>query len=215
MSSPDTSFDPCLWVLKAAHELFHIYQNAILPKNLFQKQYVNNDDLNFPFNYKDESIAALGQIEAIFIFDKLKKKQWSVTDTIDIKRFFDQDILLSKHVFPDSLQIFYKQLQEWKEGVARYTKRELACLTADISYNPSASFLHQFKNNYKKVWEDNYDENNIFNPLRFVYKGVQGRVIFYYVGLVKAYLLERFDSSWKKDYLTSDLDSLLILKSTP
>jgi hypothetical protein len=72
MSAPDTSFEPCLWVLKAAHELFHIYQNKARPKNPFQRQYAKNNDLNFPFNYKDESIAALGQIEAIYIFDMLK-----------------------------------------------------------------------------------------------------------------------------------------------
>ncbi len=214
ISAPRNDYSPCLWVLKAIHESFHMYQSLIRPKDPFQGKYQNLNELNFPFNYQDKAVKAWGQIEAIYIFQMLKKPIWTASDSIDVQRFFSQGMVFSPLVFEDSSQLHYKQLLEWSEGTAKYTEREVAYLAAEDSYTPSSNFLKHYENEYKEIRTQHYGENSIFNPIRFVYQGVQGRLIFYYSGLAKCYLLDRINPDWKNDYLKCDLDHLISAGST-
>ena len=47
------------------------------------------------------------------------------------------------------------------------------------------------------------------NPIRFVGEGIRGRVMFYYLGMGKAYALDRIDPAWRKAYRRRTLDELL------
>jgi hypothetical protein len=49
----------------------------------------------------------------------------------------------------------------------------------------------------------------MLNPIRFVGEGVTGRTMFYYLGMGKAYALDRMDAEWKSRYRQATLDELL------
>jgi hypothetical protein len=212
MTEPDTEYNPCLWVLKAVHELFHIYQGSKIPCQPFKSKYSEMNELTFNYDYQNKQISALGKAEAIYLASLLSNNNWTKNDSVDIIRYFENLNLLTENIYPDSMMYCYKKLMEWKEGVAFYTEREIAKLSCKSSfYKPSADFQKYFTNSdYDKTFEENYSENNIFNPLRFVYSGVIGRMIFYYTGLAKAYLLDRLNPIWKDKYLQFDLDYFLL-----
>ena len=211
MTEPDSFYDPSLWVLKTTHEIFHLYQGYYRPTQPFQEKYAGTNELTFNFTFTDEKVSAAGQIEAVYLFSMLRKENWTRSDTLDIKRYLKNMNSIMKYVFPDTLQYNYKKLIEWKEGVASYTEREIANLASQsIFYKPSKDFQIQFPNcSYSNTFHNKYGENNIFNPLRFVYEGIKNKMVFYFIGLGKAYLLDKLDPDWKKKYLKFDLDALI------
>lgn len=211
ISEPDAGYPPCLWVLKAVHEFFHIYQGFHKPVNPFLQEYRGCNELNFPFEYSLSNVKSIGQIEAKYIYLIITKDKWSANDSVDIKQFQQNWLVIAKTIYRDSLHFFYKQIQEWSEGAARYTEREIARLAASEIYKPLPQFVKDFDSQYKTVFNEYYGQNKIFNPLRFVYSGVMGNVIFYYSGLAKCYLLDRLYPAWKTKYLYATLDNLIII----
>ncbi len=105
----------------------------------------------------------------------------------------------------------YKVFTEWSEGVARYTERELARLAAtEAGYQSAASFARAFPScSYARVYREQYGVTTMLNPIRFVGQGVTGRRMFYYLGMGKAYALDRMDSGWRSHYRQATLDDLL------
>ncbi len=100
---------------------------------------------------------------------------------------------------------------EWDEGVARYTERELAALAADPdAYAPTAPFAELFPSaSYTGIWKETYA--TYLNPVRFIGEGVQGRAKFYFMGMGKAYLLDRLLPDWKMRYFDAGLDDLIAM----
>jgi hypothetical protein len=92
--------------------------------------------------------------------------------------------------------------------VARYTERELAFLSSDSAhYRPSAAFVESFPDSRFSGLAESYAHD--LNPIRFVGEGVTGRMGFYYLGMGKAYLLDRLLPGWKSSYFEKDLDTLI------
>lgn len=49
----------------------------------------------------------------------------------------------------------------------------------------------------------------MLNPVRFIGEGVKGRVMFYYSGMGKGYLLDKINPDWKNKYFKFNLDDLI------
>jgi hypothetical protein len=209
ITSPDTAYDPCLWVLKATHELFHVYQGTNRIVNPFVGPYADKHELSFPFDYSSESTLASCRVEAELLFNFLSKKQLDGVDSSASTRVLRDALVVQKSIFRDSLHFRYKQWMEWKEGVARYTERRLADLARDTKgYQPDKDFVALFPGySYPEVWDKYYEA--MLNPVRFVGEGVRGRGMFYYSGMGKAYILDRIHAGWRSDYCKHTLDDLL------
>jgi hypothetical protein len=211
MSTPSQSENPYVWVLKAAHEVFHCYQGSTRIRDPFVGKFVSYHDLSFPFPYSDSALAAALRLEAEVVF------RLATAEASDKSSLFVQSRLLpftwrvqqrlsSEREFQD-----YKILTEWSEGVARYTERELARLAGTPGrYEPTSSFAQLFPgSSYGSVWREQYADATMINPIRFVGEGVRGRVMFYFLGMGKAYALDRINPEWRAAYRKTTLDDLL------
>jgi hypothetical protein len=77
-------------------------------------------------------------------------------------------------------------------------------------YKPTPSFVKMFPGaSYESAFRRYYGAGTAINPIRFVGEGVRGRVMFYYLGMGKAYALDRLNPSWRAAYRTHTLDELL------
>jgi hypothetical protein len=212
ISAPEADDNPCIWELQACHELFHIYQyqNGVGIVSPFKESYKTYNELTFPVNYKDQAVLASCRVEAEYNFDLLTQmKIDSINRMVAIKVYRD---ILKVHyrVFSDSVQVTYKQWMEWKEGVARYTEREVAMHAMDENqYTPTQAFITCFKNKYSDEEVKSIYKNMLY-PIRFVGEGVRGVVMFYYLGMGKAYLLDSLNKDWKRNYFKKNLDELII-----
>jgi hypothetical protein len=211
MTKQDADYDACLWVLKATHELFHVYQhkkNRNRVVNPFVGNHANKHELSYPFPYNDGTVKSFMRIEAEHVFRIITSDKVADIEAKMTKKVLSHLLNIGLVVFTDSLDFKYKQWMEWNEGVARYTERELAALAANTTlYKPLAIFNEKFpESTYSKVWKS---YANSLNPVRFVGEGVKGRVMFYYLGMGKAYLLDRLYPVWKHNYFEHDLDYLI------
>jgi hypothetical protein len=214
ISAPEVDDNPCVWELQACHELFHIYQyqNEIGIASPFKGSYKAYNELTFPFHYKDDAVLATCRVEAEYNFDLLTQMKLDSVNRLVAIKVYKDFFKIDYRVFPDSMQISYKQWMEWKEGVARYTERELALhAMVENQYTPGEDFTHYFKNKYSDEEVKSFYKN-MLNPIRFVGEGVRGTVMFYYLGLGKAYLLDSINKDWKKSYFKKNLDDLIISK---
>lgn len=210
ITAPEKDYDPYLWVLKATHELFHIYQGLERIVNPFVGPYADKHELSFPFDYSNTAILAACRVEAELLFNLVTKQQLSPGDSTVSPRVFRDMQKVFVVVFTDSLHLRYKRWIEWSEGVARYTERRLADLARNLSnYQPTKEFAALHPNSsYSKLWLDTYERTGT-NPIRFVGEGVRGRVMFYYSGMGKAYVLDRIHPHWRLEYFNKTLDELL------
>ena len=210
ITSPSKSYDPYLWVLKAVHELFHVYQGLDRIVNPFVGPYGSKNELSFPFDYSNSAVLAGCRVESELLFTLVTKERLAPGDsTVSPKVFRDMQKLLAA-VLVDSLHLRYKRWIEWSEGVARYTERELAGLSRNLSfYKPTKEFRSLFPwSSYSGTWTDYYE--GMVNPIRFVGEGGRGRVMFYYSGMAKAYVLDRIRPDWRSKYFSKTLDEILI-----
>jgi hypothetical protein len=208
MSPPTPGESPCAWVLKAAHEVFHCYQGIDRIRDPFVGRFSSYNDLTFPFPYADEARSAAFRLEAEIIYRLATAEPGDAAALATDSRL----LLLAWRVeraLPGGPELQdYKLLTEWSEGVARYTERELARLAA--TYRPATSFATAFPAcSYEQVYRDRYGPTTMLNPIRFVGQGVSGRTMFYYLGMGKAYALDRMDPDWKRGYRRATLDELL------
>lgn len=211
MSVPSQSDDPYLWILKAAHEVFHCYQGSTRIRDPFVGTFARYNDLSFPFPYADSTLAAALRLEAEVVF------RLATADPIDSSSLVVQSRLLplawrvQRALSSDPEFQDYKLLTEWSEGVARYTERELARLAGTPGrYEPRPSFTQAFQgSSYEDVWRQQYGDASMINPIRFVGEGVRGRVMFYFLGMGKAYALDRINPQWRATYRQGTLDELL------
>lgn len=194
------------WVLTALHELFHVYQSESLECKL-KSPFIGTEynEISYPFDYMKPEVLSLMRLEAENVF--LNMGYFSDEESSqEIK-----NMNLSEHFMPLYKAIFsvndlkYKHWIEWKEGTARYTERELALLASDRKkYSASSDFIkHYHEANYNQLLIASAD---YLNPVRFIGKGVIGRVSLYYMGLGKSYLLDKHHPSWKDEYCNKNLD---------
>lgn len=150
------------------------------------------------------------RVEAEYDFDLLTQIKLDSVNRLVAVKVYKDIFKIDRRVFPDSIQVSYKQWMEWKEGVARYTEREPALHAMDENqYSPTEDFTRYFKNKYTDE-EVRSAYNNMLNPIRFVGEGVRGIVMFYYLGMGKAYLLDSLNKDWKRSYFKKNLDELII-----
>ncbi len=213
ISEPSEDYDKGLWLLKFTHECFHLFQNEMRKEriiNPFTGEYKNYHEMNFPYDYKNDTLLAAMHLEAEVIFNAVK------SDTVDkiiisnSKKLIRDAHLVLKNVIDNENKFKYKIWMEWNEGVARYTEREIAAIVKDLN----ESYLNDdFQNlfpgiDFKKVWEENYKK--ALNPIRFIGEGVRGRAMFYYSGMGKAYLLDKMNGDWKNKYFKENLDEIIL-----
>ena len=174
--------------------------------NPFQGAHEGTHDLSFPFPYEDEVLNAAWRLEAESVF--LLATGDSLTRRVH-QRLIPLAWRVQEALASDSLFIAYKQLQEWNEGVARYTERELARMAMDQSrYEASPVFRRTFPDaSYAETWAARYE--GMLAPIRFVGEGVRQRAMFYYLGMGKAYALDLLDPTWRERYAERTLDALL------
>ncbi len=213
ISEPTNGYDEGLWILKFAHECFHLFQADMREDrviNPFTDEYADYNELNFPFEYDNKVIKAAMRLEAEVIFNSIKTDSLNTVPISISKKLFNQSQIVLQSVNQDKEKYMYKQWMEWNEGIARYTERELAFLVKDSTATAiSDDFKRTFPEvDFNKIWENNY--KNSLNPIRFIGEGVRGRVMFYYSGMGKAYYLDRASSNWKEDYFNKNLDQLIL-----
>lgn len=211
MSSLGPGEDAYVWVLKAAHESFHCYQGSGRIVNPFVGKFAEYNDLTFPFPYDDPDVLAALRLEAESVF---RLATADPNDTATLARESRLLALASQvegRLYSSPQFRDYKLLTEWEEGVARYTERELARAAAKPGYyKPLPEFSRMFPNSsYAAVWAQRYGDVSMINPIRFVGEGVRGRVMFYFLGMGKAYALDGLDPGWRKSYKNATLDELL------
>ncbi|MEZ4647318.1 MAG: hypothetical protein R3E97_00790 [Candidatus Eisenbacteria bacterium] len=211
VSRPSPDSDMARWVVLANHEMFHVWQKRVRPDRVvepFVGAHAMEHELSFPFPYDDDAVLSLLRLDGEEVFlgcsaDSLPPA--TARRTVGLLRHVDQ---LGPSVFSDSLAFVYKKWMEWHEGVARYTERSLALLASDDTpYSPGEAFSREFPEASFEGLRDTYASD--LNPIRFVGEGVSGRMAFYYLGMGKAYLLDRLLPGWKAQYFEKDLDALI------
>lgn len=204
--------DPCVWVLTAVHELFHVHQHAVRADRVvdpFRGDHASDNELTYPYPFERPSVTALMRMEAETVFQAIMSPEFTDIDAGRARKLLHHARTVAADVFDDPLDWTYKQWMEWNEGAARYTERRLADLSRDSSrYEPSAAFREHFPEaEYGDAWDARYA--GMLNPIRFVGEGVKGRVMFYYTGMGKAYLLDRLRPDWHEHYFDESLDVLI------
>lgn len=216
MSAPNPDDNAYVWVLKAAHEAFPCYQGESPVPKPFAGKFAHYNDLTFPFPYTDSAVMAAVRLEAEFVFRLATAKADNKDFLLTQSRLLPLAWRVERALYRDSTFNDYKLHTEWSEGVARYTERELARLAGTAGeYAQTPAFARTFPaSNYAAVWRDQYGDVPMLNPIRFVGEGVRGRVMFYYLGMGKAYALDRMNPKWRASYNSSSLDDLLQKAST-
>lgn len=205
------------WLLQANHEMFHVFQftNSMsdrlsreFSKNFEEAESLSQADMLSKF-YSPEVLATL-RLEADRVYKGITEDSLAENEKkLLIGRLGDIN-LIQNYLSHDSLLIGYKSRMEWTEGVARYVETQLANLTSQTDkYNLSEEFLDHFPESKFEKGTERYTTRRVINPIRFVGAGVKGRIMFYYMGMGKAYLLDRINPSWKEDYFDMNLDELI------
>lgn len=212
IGSPDAlDYSTTHWVFVVLHEMFHVYQaiRGSVQKTASLGLAYGDDaswQLNYPFPYKDQTIKNSIHIIGNFLFV-------ASTTQNDFETYYDSLLLIeATNVFKELIRIKYGDLknykyaefQTWKEGIAKYTEYKMAELAASDDYNPLPSFKDsQDYMPYQIIWEEYYRAQ--FNPVRSCGSGVEGRMIFYYLGLGKGVLLDRVFPKWKDVYFEESI----------
>lgn len=212
LTSPEDRVLVHAWTLEAVHEFFHVYQHEQRSARIvdpFIGVHSGHNELSYPFPYDSEPVRSLMRVEAEQVFGPIKDVEVDDSDVRMAVRVLGHVQRVAAAVFEDSLDLRYKRWLEWYEGVARYTEREMSSLAASSRYTPTRGFAARYgTGGYRDAWSRNY--SNSLSPIRFVGEGVQGRVQFYYLGMGKAYLLDRFRPDWRHSYFDRHLDDLLL-----
>ncbi len=211
VSRPGPDLGPARWEVLVVHELFHVWQHRVRPDRVvdpFVGPHAGEHELSFPFPYDSGRVRALQRLEGEQVFLACTADSLPPAAARRAVVLLGDAGKLAPGAFDDSLALVYKKWMEWNEGVARYTEREAALRAADPShYRPLSAFTARFPEADYRDLKDRYDRD--LNPVRFVGEGVRGRMTFYYLGMGKAYLLDRVLPGWKGSYFEQNLDALL------
>ncbi len=205
------------WVLKATHEMFHVFQfTETMSDRLtrkFSTNFENTEQLSQAdlfSHFESGEVRALLRLEADRVYNGITKDSLVENEkNLLIGRL--GDIRLVEHpLIQDSVAIGFKTRMEWTEGVARYVETQLALLSTEKDrYTPSSTFSAHYPTESYRTRAERYTTRRVMNPIRFVGGGVKGRIMFYYMGMGKAYLLDRIHPSWKESYFEMTLDELI------
>lgn len=159
MSEPKNGYDEGLWILKFAHESFHLFQADTRKDrvvNPFTDKYTDYNEMNFPFDYDNKVIKAALRLEAEIIFNSIKANSLNTVPLLISKKLFNDSQIVLRSVIQDKNKYMYKQWMEWNEGVAKYTEGKLAFLVKDSTLTAiSEDFKRTFpKVDFSKIWEN-------------------------------------------------------------
>jgi len=197
---------PPQWALKAAHEMFHVFQYRhgwlekvaaleIGPRDQADWQ------LNFPFPYQDPDVAALMHLG-------------SYPTCLAIGATTAADAVYNTGVAAEALAVLqgvlrsktgdekawrYLLFQEATEGVAKYAERRIAEAAAAAGGRPAVEFSAlPGCVPYGTVWTDDYAGQTFL--VKHTGRVSRNRTKFYHLGLGKCLLLDRLDPAWKARY---------------
>ena len=221
VASPDLQKkSPEEWVIVAEHEMFHVFQAANGSEAKMATLAIGSREagwqLTFPFPYTDPNVMQLIHLQGYNLWlaasnkddDEAKYDVGTALDSVDVYR----TLLQRLHEPKDYL---YSELQEWSEGVAKYTEYRFAECAAQGDYVPASSFrtLPGYKG-YADLWQTNYQ--NLPYLVKHAGRAARSRDAFYHLGMGKALALDRVYPEWKKRYFDNGiwLDDLLRLAVT-
>jgi hypothetical protein len=188
-----TKREGAVWVLKAAHEFFHVHQyaNGSIAKCRRLEIGPENDpswQLEFPFPYKDASTMKLMHLQGYLCYQAIQ------TATLDEVKYCAGAVLEAASLYREELDRLdasgkshrYSMFQEWNEGVAFYAEY----LAAKAASTKGGAF--------GAVWDNEYSRRPFL--VKHAGRAAKSRTAFYHLGMGKALLLDRLGRPWKQDY---------------
>jgi len=205
---------PVEWTLTCAHEMFHVLQ---MHRNEFDKVASlgigPKDDagwqLTFPFPYDDDVVAKLMHVRAYPIYLAATGRDAAYAMSVAA----EADDASRAHLLDatgDHRAYDYLRFQEWKEGVARYTEREMCRLAAQEGEAPPPEFRELAGDDaYAQHWEGAARAQ--IDVVKHVGRTARSRTGFYYSGMGLAYALDAALPDWRTHYFEAEtwLDDLI------
>jgi hypothetical protein len=205
---------PVAWVLTCAHEMFHVLQ---MHRGEYDKvaalEIGPKDDamwqLEFPFPYTDDTTMQLMHLRVYPLFLAATGHDAAYNIGVSI----EADEVLREHLLRltgDDRAYDYMRFQEWKEGVARYTERELCRRAAESDATPADAFIDLAgEMTYAEHWSETSEGQ--LQVTKHVGRTARSRTSFYYSGLATACALDASSPGWRERYFepTTWLDSML------
>jgi hypothetical protein len=207
IGTPETlGLSPTQWILKAAHETFHVFQHLHgLDDKVASLEIGPRDNadwqLNFPFPYQDPDIGRLFHLMSYPTFLAIEAS--SAADAAYNVGVAAEALAVLRSTLQaktgDNKAERYMLFQEASEGGAKYVELRIAEAAADRTYEPTVAFqaLPGFVD-YARVWEASY-ANQLF-LVKHAGRLTKSRTEFYHLGLGKCLLLDRLDLTWKERY---------------
>ncbi len=207
MASPDLQKkSPEEWVIVAEHEMFHVFQAANGSEAKMASLAIGSREagwqLSFPFPYSDSNVMQLIHLQGYNLWlaanskgdDEAKYDVGTALDAVAVYRTFLQRL----HGPKDYL---YSELQEWSEGVAKYTEYRFAECAARADYVPASSFraLPNYKG-YAALWKTTYQNSPYL--VKHAGRAAQSRDAFYHLGMAKLLLSTGRTQNGRSDTLT-------------
>lgn len=197
---------PPQWVLKAAHEMFHVFQYRhgwlekvasleIGPRDQADWQ------LSFPFPYQDPDVARLMHLVSYPTYLAIEAP--TAADAVYNAGVAAEALAVLQGVLRsktgDEKAWRYLLFQEATEGVAKYAERRMAEAAAAASNGPAAEFraLPGYAP-YATVWVNDYVGQTFL--VKHAGRVAKSRTEFYHLGLGRCLLLDRLDPRWKARY---------------
>ncbi len=216
MTAPNIDESISSWILKACHEMFHVFQfsqeiSGELGKILDNDKFAKTSESEIISMFNSEVIKASFRLEADRIYQGINKDSIIDNERNILKKRLEDVNLIQQFILEDDSLMKYKLSTEWTEGVARYVEQKLAILSSKVEeYTPSQDFTSFFPNVDFTELSKRYSQRRAYNPIRFVGSGVRGKLMFYYMGMGKAFLLDRINPDWKSLYFSKTLNQLII-----
>ena len=206
-----------LWVLTAAHEMFHVFQAARGSHSKVAALKIGPEkdaswQLSFPFPYQNPDVMRLIHLQGYLLYLAANAKdeadaKYNVGTALEAAQVYQNHL---QSLAADGKSYRYSQSQEWDEGVAFYVEYKMSEASAMEAYQPTREFaaLPDYKD-YRRLWRDDYSQRPFL--AKHAGRAARSRTAFYHLGFAKAMALDRLRVDWKARYFSQNvwLDDLL------
>ena len=209
-------WDPNRWVIKANHEMFHVYQYRSGHLEKVQALKIGPDNnpswhLDYPFPYDDDAVMAAAHLIGYNLYLTA-----TTQDTADA-RYQAGTALDAIKVFESLLQrdstgekdYNYARFQQSGEGISQYAELALTRAIREYGYTATSAFAAL---DDAQSWDDFAEsyEGTIY-LVKHAGRAAKNRLVFYHLGLGMGLALDRMMPEWKGRYFESEiwLDDLL------
>lgn len=192
------------WVFVVLHEHFHQLQSSrptyytdVDALDLSGGDTTGMWQLNYPFPYKDESVAKRFRGLTDLLLAAYEAKTRSEREKT-LKAYLEERKAFAESLKPADYK--YASFQLWQEGISRYTQYKMAQL-AGRKLKPTKAFRQlpdfvPFEKEAERLFASMLDE------MRTLDLASWERTVFYPFGAVEGLLLDRLDRKWRNRYST-------------